>query len=257
MTDFSAILEQIVSMEKDLLNEGRPRVVPNFDATAGAEGGSTDASRETAKKVIQELRNLRKVIEKQLKTMDDDLQPMFELVKQQLGQVQKQFTGLMHLTDEQQKHIETMTTLANNRINSLKSTVAELTEKVATSGTKDTEIAGLKKDKAASDKLAADRKDEVDRLTARVTKLDADLKSKETEMETQRVEYDEVLDYYESIMIKMKKAQMEAQRQLRNMEIELGMESTRPKGKPLNESRLPTLNDYFKKKKKIKEEYDW
>lgn len=257
MNDFSQILEQIVSMERQVLNEGQPRAIPNYDATASADGGSTEASRETAKNVIAELKNLRRIIEKQLKTMDEDLQPMFELVKQKLSLVQKQFGGLMHMSEEQQTHIQAITKIANNRIVSLKKTVAKLTEKVATASDKDTTIATLRKEKGAAEKLAADREAEVTRLNGRVTKLEDDLKTKESEMETQRVEYEEVLDYYESIMIKMKKAQMEAERHLRNMEVDLGMESTVKKGKVLSETRMPSLKDYFAKKKKTKEEYDW
>jgi multidrug resistance efflux pump len=179
---------------------------------------------------------LRKSIEKYLKEVDEKLMPILETAKTNLGAIHKQFAGLMHLTDEQKQHIEAITKMANRRIDSLKETVAELTKKSAGSEEKEAEVA---------------------RLTARVTKLEGDLSAKEAEMETQRVGYEEALDYYESIMIKMKKAQMEAERHLRNMEVELGMESTAKKGKVLSESTRPTLRDYFEKKKKTKDEYDW
>ena len=261
MTDFSKILEEIVSLEHVFLNEAKGRPSTNYDPAAPIEGGSTEARRATASAAIKELRKLQRVVEKYMKEVDEDLTPLLDAAKTKLGEVQKQFGGLMHMTEEQQSHIETMTTLANKRIDKLKETVEELTGKLTSSSEKDTQIAGLKRDKAASDKLAADKEAEVQRLTTRVSKLETDLQAKETEMETQRVEYEEVLDYYESIMIKMKKAQMEAERHLKNMEVELGMdypETTKTKGKMLSETRDWKFEDYFDtSKKKQKNQYDW
>lgn len=194
MRDFSEMLS-------DLLAEAE---APYDPVAAGRMAkGSTDESRAAMMKMTAALKKLRVVASKQMEVMNGDLQALLTEVKKQLGVVHTQFKGLMHMTDEQQAHIGEITKQANTKIAELKK-ITEPLEKLAVKGGKGGDIGAS--------------------IVARVNELEQSLQDKEMEMEGQRMEYEDVLDYYEGIMTKMKKAQLEAERHLHDMEVSMGMD---------------------------------
>lgn len=145
--------------------------------------------------MVKMLKGLAKTVDQQVKLMDGEMQQLLDAVRHNLGSVKTQFKGLRHLSSEQQAHIEQITTEANDRLKDLKRMLKPL---------KDMKGGGSVQD-----------------LINRVKSLESELAEKSAEMDAQKMDYEEVLDYYESIMVDMKKAEMEAKRELQNAKFDM------------------------------------
>lgn len=249
LSDFSNMLSEMVEMfseaEKPSFGTSGLHQSPEERAAGGPMAMPTLKRGEaapTGRELVQKLRAFALEIDKQVAVLDGTLKEAMTAFGKNFTKMSKTFGGLSNLTSEQQEHIATITTQANDRLKKLKADLKPL--------------AKMKDD--LGDSNVAD-------LLANVTKLEADLARKQSEMDTQEQEYEYLLDYYEDIMIDMKKAEMEAKRELRNMEAELAVGMTsrdfahyEPKGSALEELtkelRRPIVEavEPVKKKKKKK-----
>lgn len=177
---------------------------------------------------IKTLKQLAKTVDAQVKIMDEELEQLLGTVREKLKGVKKQFGGLRHLSSEQKAHIEEVTNEANDRLKKLKQELAPL-KKLAASGKGGGSVQGL-----------------IDR----VTDLEGQLAAKQSEMESQKMDYEDLLDYYEDIMIQMKHSEMEAKRALRDAEAEMAgaFDHTELFGDTLTEAVKPKPKKVEKKK---------
>lgn len=204
MNDFSKVLNEMV-----VHGRGPNRRVDESELSSGASNAAgTKLNMRTLMGHFNNLQDLTKNLigkfNEKMETVDAELAPLLDEVKRKMGGIAKTFSGLKHLTQEQQAHIKKVTGSANARIKELKGMVDQL-EKAATNS------------KSTSD-------ERVMSLSEKVSDLEEQLKLKDIEMESQRQDYEEVLDYYEEIMVKMKKSEMQAKRALRELEKEMSTE---------------------------------
>jgi len=227
MKDFADLLNEMVVLGNGIA------VVLNEEGEGDDDAAEVPGKALSLPAMIKMLRKMAIKVKEQADIMDQKMDGMLTALGVSIDDVETQFSGLRHLTDEQQAHITKITTEANTRIKKLKKDLAPLAK-----------LKGLKD------------MDSVDKLIQRVNTLDAELKQKQLEMDTQKQEYEDLLDYYEDIMIDMKHAEMEAKRQLQNANAAMTgawehavAELEEETKKPLTESAKP------KKKKKRPKDY--
>lgn len=231
MHDFSKLLFEMLE------NKRGPIVEAEGDAPMPAK---------SLRDLTQMLKALVNTVDEQIGIMDKDLQILLDKAKEQLGGVKTQFAGLRHLTTEQQKHIKSITVAATKKFKELRDLIAPLE-----AASKEKDVASKAKDVASQEKDAENNTALKD-LQATVESLQSSLAEKDEEMQSQKMDYEYVLDFYEEQMIKMKKAEMEAKRQLNNANIDMAsaFDHTKLFGNSLNET-VQTKPEKKKKKKAV------
>ena len=224
MKDFADLLNEMVVLGNGIA------VVLNEEGEGDDDAAEAPGKALSLPAMIKMLRKMAVKVKEQADIMDQQMDKMLNDLGVSVEDVETQFAGLRHLSSEQQAHITKITEDANARIKKLKKDLAPL--------------AKLKDKGSVAD------------LVQKVQTLDAELKQKQLEMDTQKQEYEDLLDYYEDIMIDMKQAEMEAKRQLQNANAAMTgawehavAELEAETKKPLNESAKP------RKKKKRPADY--
>jgi hypothetical protein len=222
LSDFSNMLMEVVERMSDMQEAKAPKVSSPLHMSPEERGASkTKPEKPTGrpsslKEMIKSLRDFALLVDKQVQILDTSLKETQKLMLLAQNKMSKTFDGLNNLSDEQREHIMQVTRETNERLDKLKKDMEPL----------------LKMKDVGS----------ISELVKKVKNLEEELSAKQDEMDSQEQEYEKLLDYYEDIMIDMKKAELEAKRELRNLEAEMagGLTSsdfahTEPKGKRLTE----------------------